>query len=258
MSRLIASTMTHASYDLAGAVQKIKEAGFTEVELCCAGQLCPHFDVQNATLESVAHVARIIRESGMGVHCINVGEGDCSVEQMEYVFALAEIVGAKIVTYLCGWRKQGVSLLDRVKQQTEINTRLADFADQYGVVCAIEAPHKYSIASNTEEVDQYWSMQDPRIKMTFDTAHLTFCGEDTLVLAKRYVGRIAHCHLRDAEEGNSLLRYGQGVVDFGEFFRILEEGGYQGSFSMEYPTKSPEEAAEKLIESVAFRSKYNI
>ena len=50
----------------------------------------------------------------------------------------------------------------------------------------------------------------------------------------------------------------EGVIDFGEYFKILDEGGYNGDFSMEYPTKSPEEAAQKLEESVKFLSKFNI
>ena len=258
MERIIASTMTHASYSLKDALQKLKEAGFTKVELCSAGELCPHFDVKNATLETLAEVVNVIRESGMGVHCINVGEDDVPLEKMEIAFALAKMIGAEVVTYLCGWRREGVSHIDRVKEQAEYNSKLADLGDKYGVTCAIEAPHKLSIASNTEEVDIYWSMQDPRVKLTFDTAHLTFCGEDMITLAEKYVDRIAHSHVRDAEKGNSLLRYGEGVIDFGKYFKVLEEGGYKGYFSMEYPTKSPEEAAEKLKESVEFLSKFNI
>lgn len=96
------------------------------------------------------------------------------------------------------------------------------------------------------------------MKLTFDTAHLTFCGEDMLALAKKYVSRMVHSHLRDAKKGDSLLRYGEGVIDFGEYFKILNEGGYKGYFSMEYPTKTPEEAAEKLEESVKFLSKFDI
>lgn len=258
MSRIIASTMTHASYDLAGALEKLKQAGFNTVELCCAGELCPHFDVVNSTLETVARTARIIRESGMGVHCLNVGEDNVPLEKMENAFALAEMVGAKIVTYLCGWPQEGVSHLDRVKEQAEYNKKLADIGEKYGVVCAIEAPHKLSIASNTEEVDLYWSMQDPRVKLTYDTAHLTFCGEDMIALAKKHVGRIVHSHLRDAKKGDSRLPYGEGVIDFGEYFKVLNEGGYKGYFSMEYPTTTPEEAAERLKESVEFLSKFNI
>ena len=257
MSRLIASTMTHSTYDLAGALEKLKEAGFTKAELCSTADLAPHFDVENATLTSVSHAARVVRESGMGIHCINIG-GDYTIEQMEYVYAFAEMVGAKIITYSCGSPKDGVSNEERLKQVTEFNSKLADLGDKYSVVCSIEAPHKNSLASNTAEVDRYWAMQDPRVKLTFDTAHLTYCGEDMLALAKKYVSRMVHSHLRDAKKGNSLLRYGQGVVDFKKYFKILNEDNYQGYFSMEYPSESAEDAAEKLKESVEFLSQFNL
>ena len=110
MSKLIASTMTHSTYDLAGALKKLKEAGFKKAELCSTADLAPHLDVQNATLESISHVARVIRESGMDIHCINIG-GDYSINQMEYVYALAEMIGAKIITYSCGSEKEGISTM---------------------------------------------------------------------------------------------------------------------------------------------------
>jgi len=257
MSKLIASTMTHSTYDLAGALKKLKEAGFKKAELCSTADLAPHLDVQNATLESISHVARVIRESGMDIHCINIG-GDYSINQMEYVYALAEMVGAKIITYSCGSEKEGISTDDRLKEVTEFNSKLADLGDKYGIICSIEAPHKNSLASNTEQVDRYWSMQDSRVKLTFDTAHLTYCGENMLAIAKRYVSRMVHSHLRDAEKGNSLMRYGEGIIDFDAYFKILKDGGYTGYFSMEYPSSSAEDAADKLEKSVKFLSKFNI
>ena len=257
MSRLIASTMTHSTYDLKGALEKLKEAGFTKAELCSTKDLAPHLEVANASLESISHVSRIVRESGMKIHCINIG-GNYTLSQMEYVYALAEMLDAKIVTYSCGERKEEIPYEERLKQITEFNSKLADLGDKYGIICSIEAPHKMTIASNTAEVDKYWSMQDPRVKLTYDTAHLTFCGEDMLALAKKYVSRMVHSHLRDAKEGNSLLRYGEGIVNFSEYFKILNEGGYKGYFSMEYPSASAEDAAAKLEESVRFLSKFNI
>ena len=257
MNRLIASTMTHSTYDLRGALETLKEAGFEKAELCSTGDLAPHLDVKNATLASISHAVRLIRESGMSIHCINIG-GDYTIGQMEHVYALAEMVDAKIVTYSCGYPKEGISNDDRLKFVTEFNSKLADLGEKYGIICSIEAPHKNSLASNTAEVDRYWSMQDPRVKLTFDTAHLTYCGEDMLALAKKYVSRMVHSHLRDAEKGNSLLRYGKGVVDFEEYFKILNDGGYKGYFSMEYPSESVEDAAQKLDESVKFLSQFNI
>lgn len=257
MSRLIASTMTHSTYSLAETLEKLKAAGFDRIELCSAGNLAPHFDVANATAESVKETAKIISNSKMGVHCINVG-GDYSLEQMKYVYDLAATVYAKIVTYSCGSPKEGISDDELLKVHAEFNSKLADIGEKCGVICAVEAPHKNSLASNTADVDRYWSMQDERVKLTFDTAHLTYCGEDMLALAKRYVKRMVHSHLRDAVKGNSLMRYGEGTVDFAKYFEILRDGVYNGYFSMEYPSNSAEDAAEKLSESVKFLSKYNI
>lgn len=257
MKKLIASTMTHSKQSLKETLEILKKAGFEKAELCSTADLAPHLDVEGASLASISHVSRLIRDSKIGIHCINIG-GDYTISQMKYVYALAEMIDAKIITYSCGYPKDGVSNAERLKYVTEFNSKLADLGEEYGIICSVEAPHKNSLASNTAEVDKYWAMQDPRVKLTFDTAHLTYCGEDMLALAKKYVSRMVHSHLRDAEKGNSLLRYGQGIVDFNEYFNILKNGGYTGYFSMEYPSNSPEDAAQKLDESVKFLSQYDI
>ena len=257
MKKLIASTMTHSTLTLAETLEKLKAAGFESIELCSAGYLAPHFDIENATADTVRETANIIKRSGMNVHCINIG-GVYPTERMEYVFDLAETVGAKIITCSCGENKEGIPEEERLKAQTEHNSKLADLGDKHGVICSIEAPHKNSLASTTEQVDRYWSMQDERVKLTFDTAHLTFYGEDMLAMAKRYAHRMAHSHLRDAIEGNSLMRYGEGVVDFAKYLEIVKAGGYDGFFSMEYPSDSAEDAAEKLAASVKYLSQFDI
>lgn len=257
MTKLIASTMTHSTYDLRGALEKLKAAGFDSVELCSAGALAPHLTVRGAGIKTLSETARVVRESGIGVHCVNIG-GDYTLPDMELVYALAETVGAKLVTYSCGSPKLGFPDGELLKYHADFNSKLADLGEKYGVICSIEAPHKCSLASNTAEVDRYWAMQDERVKLTFDTAHLTYCGEDMLPLAKRYAGRMVHSHLRDAVKGNSLMRYGQGVVDFGKYFELLRERGYDGCFSMEYPSDSAVDAALKLEESIEFLSKFNL
>lgn len=257
MSKLIASTMTHSTFSLADALEKLRAAGFDRVELCSAGDLAPHFDVQNATAASVNETVNTIKASGMGVHCLNIG-GDYTLERMEYVYDLAERVGAKLVTYSCGSMKEGFSADELLKIRAEFNSKLADLGEKHGVIASIEAPHKNSLASNTADVDRYWAAQDERVKLTFDTAHLTYCGEDMLALAKRYVGRMVHSHLRDAVKGNSLMRYGEGIIDFAAYLDIVKSGGYDGWFSMEYPSDSAVDAAEKLEASVSFLLRFNI
>lgn len=257
MSRLIASTMTHSTLSLADTLESLKKAGFEKVELCSTEKLAPHLTVKDANLKTLSETVKIIRQSGMGVHCINIG-GDYKIWEMEVVYALAEAVGAKIVTYSCGTPKEGFTDEEMLKIHTEFNSKLADLGEKYGVIASIEAPHRNSLASNTADVDRYWAMQDDRVKMTFDPAHIVFCGEDALALVKKYVHRVVHSHLRDAVKGNSLMRYGKGTIDFKQYFEILKNGGYDGYFSMEYPSDSAEDAAEKLKESVKFLSQFNL
>lgn len=255
--RLIASTMTQRVFKLEEAVDNLLAIGFDTIELCSVDDWVPHFDLKNATDKTVFETAAMLKAKGMAVHCINVG-GVHTVEEIEKVYALAKETNAKIVTYACGCMEEGKDYDDLMKARAEFNARLADLGDKYGVICSIEAPHKLSLAENVKQIDAYWAMQDARVKCTFDTAHLTYSGEDMIAVAKRYVHRIVHSHLRDAEKGNSLLRYGEGVVDFKKYLDTLEEGGYKGKFSMEYPPDSPEEAAERLIKSREYLSQFSI
>ena len=126
------------------------------------------------------------------------------------------------------------------------------------MVCAIEAPHKKSLAERRCEIDEYWALQDERVKCTFDTAHLVYAGESLLDAARAYAPRTAHVHLRDAVKGNSLMRYGEGDVDFAAVLAIFRQAGYKGFYSMEYPTDSDEEAVERLAASVGYLSKFDL
>lgn len=184
--------------------------------------------------------------------------GDYTVEQLENGYALAKELGAAVVTYCCGNPKPDVERSEQLKERAEFNSKLADLGDKYGLICSIEAPHKKSLAEKRAEIDEYWSMQDERVKCTFDTAHLTYAGEDLLDAARFYAPRTAHVHLRDAVRGNSLLRYGEGEVDFEAVLKIFKDAGYSRYFSTEYPTDSDEEAVERLASSVNYLSKFEI
>ena len=256
-SRLVASTMTHRTFPLAEALERLKGAGFDKVEFCSAGDWVPHFDFANATDKSIADCAALFRSVGMQAVSLNIS-GDLTVAQLENGYALAKELGAHVVTYKCGNPEAGRERADQLKERAEFNSKLADLGDKYGVICSIEAPHKLSLAENTAQIDEYWSMQDERIKCTFDTAHLTYAGEDMLAVAKKYAPRVVQIHLRDAVKGNSLLRYGEGVVDFAAFVKIFRDIGYQGYYSMEYPTDSDAEAEERLKSSVEYLAKFNI
>ena len=249
--------MTFRTFTLEKALEKLAGAGFDKVELCTVGDWVPHFDVANATDKSIADCAEIFKRTGMQAVSVNIS-GDFSVDQLENGYALAKELGAAVVTYCCGGPVEGVPRAELLKNRAEFNSKLADLGEKYGVICSIEAPHKGSLAEKRAEIDEYWSLQDPRVRCTFDTAHLTFAGEDLLDAAKFYAPRAAHVHLRDAVKGNSLMRYGEGVIDFASVLKIFKDSGYERYYSMEYPTDSEAEAIERLDASVKYLSKFGI
>lgn len=256
-NKLIASTMTQRTFTLDVALDKLLEAGFDTIELCSVDAWVPHFDVANATDETVKQTAELIKSKGIKVHCVNVG-GVHTAEKLEKVYQLAREVNAKIVTYACGTKEETGSYETAFQKHVELNSKLADFGDKYGIICSVEAPHKLSLAETPEQIDAYWAAQDPRVKCTFDVAHLTYSGADMIGFAKKLAPRMVHSHLRDACLGNSLKRYGEGTVDFATYLKTVKDAGYNGYFSIEYPLETPEEAVERLVSSRIFLSKFDI
>ncbi|MDP4134206.1 MAG: sugar phosphate isomerase/epimerase, partial [Bacillota bacterium] len=208
MDRLIASTMTYRAASLETALKRLKEEGFKKAELCTVVDWIPHFRLINATDETIEEAAKMIEGIGIEIPAINVsGIGNVddnnnfigtAVLAMNNAFKLAVRLGAKVVTLACGEIKPEHNREERLKAITAFNTLIADMAEKYSVTYSIEAPHKLSIAEKTEEIAEYWAKQDKRIKCTFDVAHLTFAGIDPVQIAKVYVNRVAHVHLRDA------------------------------------------------------------
>lgn len=254
-SMLAASTMTFRTFPLEKALEAIAAAGFDKAELCTVGEWVPHFDVVHATDRSIAACAESFRRAGVRAVSVNISS-ELSVEQLENGYALAKELGAAVVTYCCGNPKPDKARSEQLRERAEFNAKLADLGDRYGVICAIEAPHKKSLAETRAEIDEYWTLQDERVKCTFDTAHLVYAGEDLLDAVKQYAPRTAHVHLRDAVQGNSLLRYGEGEVDFAAVLRLFREAGYSRYFSMEYSTDSETEAVERIASSAVFLHEY--
>lgn len=90
-------------------------------------------------------------------------------------------------------------------------------------------------------------MTDPDlVYLLFDTGHLVFSGIDPVLVAKKYIRRIKHVHLKDIrgnvlkkvkEEDMSFLDAvregiftvpGDGMIDFGPIFKVLEGNNYEG------------------------------
>jgi inosose dehydratase len=93
-----------------------------------------------------------------------------------------------------------------------------------------------------------------RVDLCIDTGHLALAGADAVDIAKAAVGRVAHVHLKDLDEGLArqvrlseltfhqavidglFVPLGAGNVDIRGFIEMLESQRYQGWYVIEQDT----------------------
>ena len=135
---------------------------------------------------------------------------------------------------------------DQWKKVVEGYNELGRLAKEAGMTLTLHH-HMGTGVQTAEEIDRFMESVDPDlVYLLFDSGHLTFAGIDPLPVLKKYVSRIRHVHLKDVrlpirdqaqKEGWSFLTAvrngvftvpGDGDVDFGPIFDVLEEKGYEG------------------------------
>lgn len=124
--------------------------------------------------------------------------------------------------------------------------RLGKIAKDKGMTLTFHH-HMGTVVQTEEEIDRFMEMVDPELVfLLFDSGHLSFAGIAPEAVLKKYVNRVRHVHLKDIrkemvekskKESWSFLKGvregvftvpGDGDVDFGPIFRILEDAGYEG------------------------------
>lgn len=102
------------------------------------------------------------------------------------------------------------------------------------------------------EVDRLMAETDPEVvHLLLDTGHLYWAGDDPLAMARAYVDRIRHVHLKDIrhdvmvrcnQTDRSFIESviegvftvpGDGVIDFAPIFRVLADANYAGWLMVE-------------------------
>ena len=124
--------------------------------------------------------------------------------------------------------------------------RLGKIAKEKGMSLTFHH-HMGTVVQNEDEIDRMMEHTDPELfSLLYDTGHLAYCGADPLKVVKKYAKRIKHVHLKDirpeivAKVKQERLSFlggvrqgaftvpGDGCIDFGPIFQVLEEAGYEG------------------------------
>jgi inosose dehydratase len=107
--------------------------------------------------------------------------------------------------------------------------------------------HMGTVVQSAEEVTELLDRTDPElVNLLYDSGHFCYCGENPVETLEKYMPRVKHIHLKDVRE-ETLRRVraenlsffdsvlagtftvpGDGTIDFGPIFEILDRNNYEG------------------------------
>jgi sugar phosphate isomerase/epimerase len=101
-------------------------------------------------------------------------------------------------------------------------------------------------------------IDNPSLGMVYDVGNATFSGKNINYDLDLLSEKIFHVHLKDKDRNGRNVLLGRGLVDFTNFFKLLIEYDYNGSFTLE--TSRGKEAllmAKKNLEFIRSNFRYD-
>lgn len=181
--------------------------------------------------------ARLAFLKEMGAKIIGVSEQTRSIQGFPdvSVFDCKPVMDSSEWNMLC----KGLNMLGRLARE------------EYDISLTYHH-HMGTVIQDAEEVQRLMEYTDPEfVSLLFDTGHFAYCGVDPLAMVKAHAERIRHVHLKDIrgkqiskvkEESLSFLSGvrlgtftvpGDGDIDFGPIFHVLDKTGYTGYMVVE-------------------------
>lgn len=150
--------------------------------------------------------------------------------------------------------------------------RVSDYAkNKYGLM-VVYHPHAQTYCESEEEIERL--LKDTTVQLCLDTGHHVYGGGDPVNFFLKHYDRIPYLHLKDCnqelrdkikKEGLSFTKAvsmglmcepGSGAVDFGDFYRAMQEVDYDGWVVVEQdmfpcPFEQPYPIAKRTREFLA-------
>lgn len=114
---------------------------------------------------------------------------------------------------------------------------VGDEAAKYGITIGMET-HPDLITNGDAALETMKGVDHPNIRVNYDTANVHFYNHDvdSVEELKKIIAYVGSIHLKETNGGYRTWHFpafGQGVVDFKTIFRLLNDRGFMGPFTME-------------------------
>ena len=230
--------------------------------------------------------AKKVRISGLGYYpnplVEDAAEGQVYADHIKKVIQAAELLGLGVVNTFIGrdWTK---SVDDNWPRFREVWKPLIQFAEDHGVKIAIEncpmlfTKDEWPGGKNLAQSPAVWRRMFEEIPsksfgLNFDPSHFVWQQMDYLRAIREFAPRIFHAHAKDArldrdrlDEVGILahpLQYhtpklpGLGEVNWGKYFSVLADSGYNGPVCIEVEDRAYEGSIENRKASLIQSGRY--
>ena len=250
-----------------------------------------HIDVVGFTRGDAARVQDVMAQAGVSISGLGYypnpltpdqAEGQVYVDHIKQVILAAELLGVPVVNTFVGrdWKK---SINDNWPRFLEVWRPLIQFAEDHGIRIGIEnCPMFFTLdewpgGKNLARSPAIWrrmfeDIPSPSFGLNYDPSHMVWQHMDYLQPLREFKDRLFHIHAKDVRldrhklddvgilatpnEYHTPKLPGMGEVDWGQFFSVLTDTGYNGPVCVEVEDRAFEASAAarqaSLVQSHTF------
>jgi len=250
-----------------------------------------HVDVTGLTADDALRVNETMKSAGVAISGLGYypnplapdqSEAQIYVEHIRRVIQAARLLGVGVVNTFVGrdWTK---SVDDNWPRFLETWRPLIQFATDNGIKIGIENcpmaftkdewPGGKNLATSPKILRRmYEAIPSPNFGLNFDPSHFIWQHMDYLKPLREFRSRIFHVHAKDARVDHDRLDDvgimahpndfhtpklpGMGDVDWGRFFSVLSETGYDGAVCVEVEDRAYEGSLENRKASLTHSARY--
>ncbi|MFN3322999.1 MAG: sugar phosphate isomerase/epimerase family protein [Bryobacteraceae bacterium] len=239
-----------------------------------------HIDVVGFTADDAARVQETMAKTGVEISGLGYypnpltpdrAESEVYTAHLRSVICAAKLLGLNVVNTFVG-RDPALSVEENWPRFLEVWRPLIAFAEDNGVKIGIEnCPMSFTRdewpgGKNLATSPAIWrrmyaDIPSPNFGLNFDPSHFIWQRMDYLKAIREFAPRIFHAHAKDVRidpqgmDDYGILGYplqyhtpklpGLGDVNWGQFFSVLSDTGYQGAVCVEVEDRAYEGSIER-------------
>jgi len=238
-------------------------AGITHID-------CAALDATEAARLNAYCAQKGVSISGLGYYpnalSPNADEAQVAVEQIHRVIDAAKLLGVGVVNTFIG-RDWKLSVEDNWAHMVATWTPILDHAKSAGIRVGIEncpmlfTKDEWPGGKNLATSPAIWrrlfaQFEGYELGLNFDPSHFVWQQMDYLAAIREFAPRFWHCHAKDARLDRDRLNQvgilahpleyhspklpGLGEVNWGKFFSVLADSGYNGAVCVEVEDRAYE------------------